>query len=217
MVENWSMPDAHTLLLFAAGALVLLIVPGPSVIYIVTRSVSHGRRAGIASMLGIQTGSLVHVAAAAAGVSALLASSATAFSLVKYAGAAYLILLGVRNLMERHDPEPTPPSSRSNSHLFWHGVVVNVLNPKTAIFFVAFFPQFVDPSKGPVALQMVVLGLCFVVLGILSDGSYALAASAATRLFRRNVRRRRRLSRLSGGIYIGLGAVTALSSTRAIR
>ena len=193
------MPDVHTLLLFAAAALALLIVPGPSVIYIVTRSVSQGRRAGIASTLGIQTGSLVHVVAAAAGASAVLASSATAFSLVKYAGAAYLILLGVRNLIEPHDLQSTAPSRRSNSRLFWQGVVVNVLNPKTAIFFVAFFPQFVDPTRGHVALQMAILGLCFVVLGILSDGSYALAASAATRLFRRNTRRRPPLLRLSGG------------------
>jgi threonine/homoserine/homoserine lactone efflux protein len=217
MVEDWPMPDVHTLLLFAAAALALLVVPGPSVIYIVTRSVSQGRRAGIASMLGIQTGSLVHVAAAAAGVSAVVASSATAFSLVKYAGAAYLILLGARNLIEPHDRQSTAPSPWSNSRLFWQGVVVNVLNPKTAIFFVAFFPQFVDPAKGHVALQMVILGVCFVVLGILSDGSYALAASAATRLFRRNSRRRPPLLRLSGGIYIGLGALTALSNTRATR
>ena len=207
------MPDASTFLLFAAAALAFLAIPGPSVFYIVTRSLAQGRRAGVTSMLGVQAGGLVHVVAAAFGVSALIASSAEAFTLVKYAGAAYLVLLGVRKLLGRDDGEagldhagPTSPK-----HLFWHGVIVNVLNPKTALFFLAFLPQFVDPSAGPVAPQMLVLGTLLVGVGVLSDGSYALLAAGAGRRLRSAAATRRRLERVSGGVFVGLGVVAALA------
>jgi threonine/homoserine/homoserine lactone efflux protein len=208
------MPDASTFLLFAAASLAFLAIPGPSVFYIVTRSLAQGRRAGVTSMLGVQVGGLVHVVAAAFGVSALIASSATAFTIVKYAGAAYLILIGIRKLLSRGEEdaeEPEPRGPAPGRRLFWQGVVVNVLNPKTALFFLAFLPQFVDPSAGPVAPQMLVLGTLLVGLGVMSDGTYALVAAGAGRKLRETAAARRRLDRLSGGVFVGLGLVAALA------
>jgi threonine/homoserine/homoserine lactone efflux protein len=206
-------PDPSTFVLFAAASLAFLAIPGPSVFYIVTRSLVQGRRAGVTSMLGVQAGGLVHVAAAAFGVSALIASSATAFTIVKYAGAAYLVLLGVRKLIARDDEEPEvePRGPASTSRLFWQGVIVNVLNPKTALFFLAFLPQFIDPSAGPVAPQMLVLGTLLVGLGVLSDGTYALIAAGAGRRLRSAAASRRVLERMSGGVFVGLGVVAALA------
>ncbi len=156
-------PDAGTLVVFAGAALALLVVPGPAVLYIVTQSIEHGRRAGLVSMLGIQTGGLVHVAAASVGLSALLLSSTVAFNVVKFAGAAYLIFLGLRKLLGRDRFDPTgerPP--RRLDRLFAQGVVVNILNPKTALFFFAFLPQFVEVEAGSVGLQIAVLGVIFI-------------------------------------------------------
>jgi threonine/homoserine/homoserine lactone efflux protein len=206
------MPDASTFLLFAAASLAFLAIPGPSVFYIVTRSLVQGRRAGVTSMLGVQAGGLVHVVAAAFGLSALIASSATAFTIVKYAGAAYLVFLGLRKLLAHRgdEPDPEPRGPAALSDLFWHGVVVNVLNPKTALFFLAFLPQFVDPSA-PVAPQMLVLGLLLVALGVLSDGTYALLAAGAGRRLRSAVASRRMLERLSGGVFVALGVVAAVA------
>jgi threonine/homoserine/homoserine lactone efflux protein len=207
------MPDATTFALFALACLAFLAIPGPSVFYIVTRSLVQGRRAGVTSMLGVQVGGLVHVVAAAFGVSALIASSAAAFTVVKYAGAAYLIFLGVRKLLA-HDAgeeiEIEPRGPRSTAQLFGHGVVVNVLNPKTALFFLAFLPQFVDPDA-PVAPQMLVLGTMLVGLGVLSDGTYALLAAGAGNKLRSAARTRRRLEKLSGGVFVGLGLAAAFA------
>jgi threonine/homoserine/homoserine lactone efflux protein len=203
------MPDATTFAVFAVACLAFLAIPGPSVFYIVTRSLVQGRRAGVTSMLGVQAGGLVHVVAAAFGVSALIASSAAAFTVVKYAGAAYLVFLGVRKLLARdagEEPEVIGDRS-SNARLFTHGVLVNVLNPKTALFFLAFLPQFVDPTAGPVAPQMLVLGLLLVSLGVLSDGTYALLAAGIGK----RLQTRRRLERISGGVFIGLGLVAAVA------
>jgi threonine/homoserine/homoserine lactone efflux protein len=207
------MPDATTFALFAAACLAFLVIPGPSVFYIVTRSLVQGRRAGVTSMLGVQAGGLVHVVAAALGVSALIASSAAAFTVVKYAGAAYLVFLGLRKLLGRdHEAlEDVPRGSASPAHLFTHGVIVNVLNPKTALFFLAFLPQFVDPSAGPVAPQMLVLGTMLVCIGVLSDGSYALLAAGAGNKLRSAVATRRKLERVSGGVFVGLGVAAALA------
>jgi threonine/homoserine/homoserine lactone efflux protein len=209
------MPSLTSLLLFAAASIALLVVPGPSVLYIVTRSVSQGRRAGLISVLGVHVGSAVHVTAAALGLSALLASSATAFMIVKYLGAVYLVWLGVQKLRRRESGpvEEAPPVRRSR--LFTQGIVVNVLNPKTAIFFLAFLPQFVNPSRGPVALQIIVLGACFILLGIMSDGGYALLAGTLAGRIRRTRSARRRLDRASGVVYLGLGATAALASRTA--
>jgi threonine/homoserine/homoserine lactone efflux protein len=202
------MPELHTFVIFAVASAAFLAVPGPSVIYIVSRSLAEGRTAGIVSALGIQAGGLVHVIAATIGVSALLASSATAFSVVKYAGAAYLIYLGVRKLREPdHGPERADePVARKR--LFWQGVVVNSLNPKTALFFLAFLPQFVDPDRGAVAPQVIALGVLFLVLAMLSDSTYAVVAGSVRGWLGE---RRRTITRVSGLSYVGLGVLAALS------
>jgi threonine/homoserine/homoserine lactone efflux protein len=213
------MPEAHTLLVFAPLALALLIVPGPAVLYIVTRSIDQGRTAGLVSVAGIHAGSLVHVAAAALGLSAILASSALAFSIVKYAGAAYLIVLGLRKLLsnDRAEEAVEVVAPRSLRWIFVQGAVVNVLNPKTALFFLALLPQFVDVGRGSVGLQMVVLGLTFIALGICSDGAYALVAARAGGWLRSSRRFRRVQRYVSGGIYLSLGAAAALSGARSER
>ncbi|MGI5283696.1 LysE family translocator [Nonomuraea polychroma] len=201
------MPDISTLVLFSLATLGLLIVPGPAVLYIVTRSVSQGRAAGLISVLGVHAGSVVHVAAAALGISALLAASATAFTVVKYVGVAYLVWLGVRKLIRKSkDEQAIELRVQSKQRLFWEGFVVNVLNPKTAIFFMAFLPLFVHPDAGPVASQMLLLGLLWIVLGMASDGTYAMLASALADRVRRSARVRRRLDVGSGLVYLGLAA-----------
>ena len=185
------MPPVSTLLVFATAALALLVVPGPSVLYIVTRSIDQGRRAGVASVLGIHTGSLVHIAAAAAGVSAVLAASATAFTTVKLAGAVYLVFIGVRRLIRREhggDGNGGPRPRDDLRRVYAQGVVVNVLNPKTALFFLAFLPQFVDPNRGPVAVQIAILGVLFIALGFCSDGTYAMVAGTLGRRLRESRR-----------------------------
>ena len=209
------MPAPTTFALFAAATIVLLVVPGPAVLYIVTRSVAQGRGAGLVSVLGVHTGSLVHVTFAAVGVSALLYASATAFTVVRYAGAAYLVFLGLRKLLGRATAGGEPVEARAvpRVRLFGQGVVVNVLNPKTAIFFLAFLPQFVNPARGPVAVQIMVLGACFIALGIVSDGSYALLASALAGRLRRTARARLALDRSSGVMLLGLGAYAAFAGT----
>ncbi|WP_246267621.1 LysE family translocator [Nonomuraea typhae] len=186
----------------------ILIVPGPAVVFIVTRSVTQGRAAGIVSVLGVHAGSLVHVAAAALGLTALLAASATAFTIVKFAGVAYLLYLGIRKLLSKPVPEEEMTiKEQSRRRMFGEGFVVNVLNPKTAIFFLAFLPNFVNPAAGPVAPQIMLLGAIWVVLGLASDGTFALASSALAGRLRRSLKARRRLDVGSGVIYIGLAAV----------
>jgi threonine/homoserine/homoserine lactone efflux protein len=177
-------PSAGTLALFSLAALALIVVPGPAVLYIVAQSIDGGRTAGLLSALGVAVGGLVHATAAAIGLSALLLSSATAFTVVKLAGAAYLIGLGLYTLLVRkEDPAEAVRRERRLRRSFVQGVVVNVLNPKTALFFIAFLPQFVDRDAGSVAAQLLVLGLVFVGLAVVSDSVWALAAgTAASRL-----------------------------------
>ena len=198
------------------ASLALLLVPGPAVLFIVARSIEQGRGAGLVSMLGVQAGALVHVAAAALGISALLVQSALAFSVVKYAGAAYLVYLGLRRLLAREGldvgGERVP---RGRGRLFREGIVVNVLNPKAALFFLAFLPQFVDPEAGAVALQVAALGLLFIALAVASDGMYALAAGAAAEWLRGSARFVRAERWVSGSVLVGLGLTTAVSSSRA--
>lgn len=211
-------PDSGTLAVFCVAALVLLVIPGPAVLYIVSQSVSQGRIAGLVSMLGIQTGGLVHVAAAAAGLSALLVRSSLAFSVVKYAGAAYLFFLGLRRLLGREDAVAgMPAAARSLRRLYTQGVVVNVLNPKTALFFFAFLPQFVDVERGAVAFQIALLGLVFILLATFSDGLYALAAGSAAGWVRGRPGLARGEQYASGGVLIGLGVLTAFSGTHKSR
>jgi threonine/homoserine/homoserine lactone efflux protein len=207
------MPDPSRLTLFVGAALLLLVVPGPSVLYIVTQSVSHGRRAGIASVAGITTGTLVHIAAATVGLSALLASSALAFDVVKYLGAAYLIAVGIRRLagLER-EREPHLRRTHDLARLYRQGIVVNVLNPKTALFFLAFLPQFVEPARGAAWLQILALGFLFAALGFLSDGTWALAAGTLGERLRRSRRFPTAQRYVSGSVFVGLGAAAALTA-----
>jgi threonine/homoserine/homoserine lactone efflux protein len=212
------MPDPSTLALFAVAAVTLLVIPGPAVLYIVTRSVDQGRAAGLASVCGVHVGTLVHVAAAALGLSALLVSSATAYHAVRWLGAAYLIWLGIRRLLA-NDEDARPEMDRRPHRLglgriFAQGVVVNLLNPKTALFFLAFLPQFVDVSRGSVPFQVVVFGVAFVLLGLASDSAYALLASTGAGWLRRRSRVARTSRLVSGGVLISLGLTTALAGSR---
>ena len=205
------MPDLTTLLLFGVASATLVAIPGPAVIYIVTRGVAQGRAAGVVSALGIEAGALVHVAAAVAGLSAIVASSATALTVLKYAGAAYLVLLGVQKL-RRTDATPLGELPRDSSwRLFRRGLIVQILNPKILVFHLAFLPQFVDPDKGSVALQVAVLGTLFVAVAAALDCSWAVAAGAVGDRLRRSVSVRRWLDRISGATYVGLGVAAALS------
>ena len=208
------MPDPTLWGLFVVASLVLLLTPGPAVLFIVARSVAQGRAAGLVSVLGIHLGTIVHITAAAVGLSALILSSGLAFAAVKYVGAAYLIWMGIRTLMAR-DPDQTVPEIRPEPlhRAFRDGFVVNLFNPKTAIFFLAFLPQFVDPARGAVHWQILVLGLTFMVLGILSDGVFALAAGTAGDFLRRNQRFLRFQRWFAGLSFIGLG-ITAAMATR---
>lgn len=209
------MPDPTLWGLFVVASLVLLVTPGPAVLYIVARSVEQGRAAGLVSVLGIHLGTLVHITAAAVGLSALLVSSALAFAAVKYLGAAYLIWMGLRTLLAK-DPdteaplEPPQPLGRA----FRDGFIVNLFNPKTAIFFLAFLPQFVDPARGRLHWQVLTLGLTFVGLGMLTDGGFALAAGAAGHLLRRNRRFLKFQRWFAGTSFIGLGVTAALATRR---
>ena len=205
------MPSGSTLLLFAGASLALLAVPGPAVIYVVTRGLDQGRTAGIVSVLGVETGTFAYALAAAAGLTGLIAASEIGFTVVKYAGAAYLVYLGFRKLLQRDDPPDALP--RGRSRLYLKGALVQLLNPKIAIFFLAFLPQFVDSSRGPFAVQILVLGTIFTLLAVLSDGAYVLLAGAVGGWLRSGRRARRRLAKLSGGVYIGLGVSAALSGT----
>ncbi|MGB8003601.1 MAG: LysE family translocator [Gaiellaceae bacterium] len=201
-------PDATSLWLFSLAALALLAIPGPSVLYIVTQSAERGRRVGLAAVAGVHLGSLVHVAAATAGLSALVVASSLAFNAVKYGGAAYLVYLGVRKLLERDRAEDVETEPEPLRQALVRGIVVNVLNPKTALFFLAFLPQFIDADRGGVWSQALVLGFVFVGLGLISDSLYALAAGTVGGL----IRRRRKLVRYgSGVVYITLGAAAALA------
>ncbi|HKW92698.1 MAG TPA: LysE family translocator [Methylomirabilota bacterium] len=207
------LPEWSSLGLFVIAALVLLLTPGPAVLYIVTRSIDQGRRAGLVSVLGVHVGTLAHIFAAAAGLSALLAASATAFGVVKYLGAAYLIYIGVRRLLDRSSVAAAAPGEpRRLRRAFLDGVVVNVLNPKTGLFFLAFLPQFVTVARGQVGAQIVCLGVVFVLLGAVTDSLYALTAGSAARWLRGKPGFLASGRWISGGLYIGLGLVAAMSS-----
>ena len=207
------MPDASTYFLFVAAALALLLVPGPAVIYVVARSVEEGRLRGLVSVLGVELGTLLHVLFAAAGLSAIVASSVAAFSVVKWLGAAYLVWLGIRQILGGGDEGETPSGGEDTYlRVFSQSVLVQVLNPKVALFFLAFLPQFVDPSKGAAWIQVVVLGATLAVLGMFTDGLYALLGGAAGAWIRtKNLGLRRAGRYVTGGVYIALGAVAAVS------
>jgi threonine/homoserine/homoserine lactone efflux protein len=228
------MPSPSVLALYAAAAVAVLLIPGPAVLYIVSQSVRQGRRAGIASVLGIHAGTLVQVAFAVLGGSYLLVASSLTFSVVKYLGAAYLVYLGVRKLLGRDEqiavdtedpagtgasraPAASPASRRTAARLFYQGMLVNVLNPKLALFFFAFLPQFVDRSRGAVPAQVATLGIVFVLLGLCTDGTYALVAGSIGPWLRGHARVLRGERYVVGATFIGLGVAAALSGSRRTR
>jgi threonine/homoserine/homoserine lactone efflux protein len=206
------LPDPTLYRLFVVAAVVILLIPGPAVVYILTRSVVQGRMAGFVSALGVGVGNFAHVVAATLGLSALLTSSAVAFSVVKYVGAAYLIVLGIRRLMNGDSDGEEDRAPRSLRSIFTQGVIVNVLNPKIALFFLAFLPQFVDPARGGVTWQIFFLGVTLVLIGICTDSTYALVGGSAGRVLRHSRMWRRSERYVSGGIYITLGVGAALTS-----
>lgn len=208
------MPDTQTLALFALASFVLVIVPGPAVVYILTRSVSQGRTAGVVSAVGVNTGSLVHVLAAVAGLSIVLARSAVIFNGIKWAGVAYLAWIGIRTLMS-DDATFTEPRTGHSSlrRIFTQGVLVNILNPKVAVFFLAFLPQFIDPGAANPELQSLVLGLLLILIGLVSDSFYAIVGGSIGDLFRTRPRLAR-LTRISAGCtYLSLAGIAAITGT----
>ncbi len=205
------MPSSSTLALFLAASYALAIVPGPAVAYIVNRSLAQGRRAGAVSAFGIAAGGTVHVVAATVGLSALLASSAVAFSIVKYAGAAYLVYLGWRALRANGSTAAVTVERSSLTQVFRQGLIVNVLNPKTALFFLSFFPQFIHPESGSVVSQMLVLGSVFILAALSSDLLYALVAGTIRRALDRRPGVRTAHRWVTSSIFFGLGAVAAFS------
>ena len=206
------MPDVGSIITFAIASVALLLIPGPAVIYILNRSVSDGREVGLSAVAGLELGNLVHAIAASAGLSAVLATSATAFNTVKWLGAGYLVFVGLRTLFTRPAAVATESSSVSRRRTFVQGIVVNTLNPKVALFFLSYLPQFIDPDKGAAWSQALVLGITFVLIGCVTDGMYALTASA----LRDKLLSGRTLPfvqrYVAGTVFIGLGVVAATTS-----
>jgi threonine/homoserine/homoserine lactone efflux protein len=208
------MPTWTTVSLFLLTALGLLFIPGPAVLFIMTRSMDGGRRVGAISALGIGTADLIHTTAAAFGLSALLMTSALAFSVMKYLGAAYLIYLGIRTLLRRDEPHHMERAEpKTLPRMFFQGMAVELLNPKTALFFLAFLPQFVDATRGTVTLQFLLFGSVFAVLGLCSLTFYGLLAGTIATLLKRNTRFQRTQRYVTGSIYIALGLTAAFAGS----
>ncbi len=214
-----SMPTVPTLLTFAVAATLLIIVPGPNVIFIIARGIDQGRRAAVTSALGVEAGMLVHLGAAVLGLSAVITSSDILFNVVKYAGAAYLIWMGVASFRAKAVNPDVPGISRQTGYgrLFTQGLVVNVLNPKVGLFFIAFLPQFIDPSRGSATGQILILGAVFAVIGVVSDMVYAFASGSIGAWLSTRARIARHRDRFAGVVYILLGVVAALSGSASAR
>ena len=209
------MPDLQHLLVFIGAGLLLNITPGPDVLYIVGRSIVQGRVAGLVSVLGISTGCLFHVASAALGLSALMLALPLAYDAVRYAGAAYLVWLGVRAIVSESSPlhvQRVDPDRLGR--VFQQGVLTNMLNPKVALFFLAFLPQFTDPGRGPVPLQIALLGLIFIGNGTIVCVIYALAASWLGEWLKTRYDIATWLNRAMGALFIGVGVRLALANRR---
>ena len=206
------MPDPQSIITFAIASVALLLIPGPAVVYILNRSVSDGREAGLSAVAGLELGNLVHVLAAAAGLSAVLATSATAFNVVKWLGAGYLVFVGVRTLLSSPTASRADTTSISRRRAFLQGVVVNILNPKVALFFLSYLPQFIDPDNGAAWSQALVLGAIFVGIGCITDSTYALTASGlrSVLLTGRTLPFVQRY--VAGTVFIALGVLASTSS-----
>jgi len=205
-------PDIGSIITFGVASVALLLIPGPAVIYILNRSVSDGREVGLAAVAGLELGNMVHVVAASAGLSAVLATSATAFNTVRWLGAGYLVFVGVRTLLMRPATMSGDSTSVTLKRSFTQGVVVNTLNPKVALFFVSYLPQFIDADKGAAWSQALVLGTVFVLIGCCTDGMYALTASA----LRNKLLTGRTLPivqrYVAGTVFVALGVMAATTS-----
>lgn len=209
------MIEFSQLTLFMGATLALLLMPGPAVLYITARSANQGRLAGLVSVLAIETANFTQAVAATLGLSAILLSSALAFDVVKYLGAAYLIYLGLRKLLVHEETaENQSIKLESLARIYWQGLVVNLLNPKTAVFFFAFLPQFVSPEQGNVTGQTLLLGAVFVGMAIITDSMYALLASSLAEKLRDNLHFQRGQRYFAGLIYIGLGITTAFTGSK---
>jgi threonine/homoserine/homoserine lactone efflux protein len=208
------MPSLDALAAFTAASFVLFCIPGPAVAYIVSRSIGDGRATAFATVAGLELGSFVHVVAAAVGLSAVLATSATAFSIVKWLGAAYLIGVGVRTLLTRPAEIQTSMQSITRRRAFTQGVVVNVLNPKVALFFLSFLPQFIDPGRGPAWSQALVLGTVFTLLGCAMDGLWATLAGTVRHLLVRGRTQAFVRRWVSGSLFVSLGVLAARAHRR---
>ena len=172
------MPSIDSVLAFAVASIALLVIPGPAVLYVINRSISDGRSTALAAVAGLEIGNFMHVIAATLGFSAVIAASASAFGIVKWIGAGYLIYTGIRTLLRKPAAFDQDQKSLSRRKSFTQGIIVNTFNPKVALFFLSFLPQFIDTDRGSTAVQSLVLGSIFVVLGMISDGLYAILASA---------------------------------------
>jgi threonine/homoserine/homoserine lactone efflux protein len=202
------------LALFLGATLALTLTPGPAVLFIVARSMGQGRRAGLLSVLGIGLGNAVHASVTALGLAAVLASSPVAFAAVKYLGAGYLVFLGARKLLARGQAAGVAPTAPAGSAVLRQAFLVAVLNPKTALFFLAFLPQFADPSRGALGAQILVLGAIFLAVAVFTDCAYALLAGGIGAWLRRHPSFGRGERQVSGIVYIGLGVLAALAGTR---
>ncbi len=205
-----TLPELDNILLFLTAASIFIVIPGPAVLYVVAKSMEQGYKAGIVSALGIGMGGLVHVLAAGVGISALLVASATAFSILKYLGGIYLIYLGIRKLLDKNavKPDVTFHKRQVLSKVFYEGVVVNALNPKVAIFFLAFLPQFVSVEKAGITSQIVFLGMLFILIAIVSDLLYVLISGRFALWIKKSPWYLKLHKYVMGSIYIFLGALT---------
>jgi len=205
------MPGATTVLLFALATFLLTVSPGPGVLYVAARSLAQGRGAGFASMFGIEFGEVVWIAAASTGVAALLSASVTALDALRFAGAAYLVYLGIQRW--RQAGAVTAPLPAPLGRIFLQGFVTQLLNPKVAVFFIAFLPQFLNTAQ-PIAPQVMVLGAIYIVIAIAVDATYVLAAAAVSRRFMRSPVAQVRTGRVAAATYVVLGLAAAATGVR---
>jgi threonine/homoserine/homoserine lactone efflux protein len=208
-------PTTPTLIAFAAAALALVVIPGPNLVYIITRGIQQGRRAAIVSSLGVQAGMVVHILLATFGLSALVARSPVLYDVIRYAGAGYLVWMGVSLLRRRHAAVSAPVALRPASvrTLFLHGFAINMLNPKVILFVLALLPQFVDPARGSTATQMLALGAVMIVIELVSDTTYAIASGSIGAWLNGHPGSERHRDRASGLVYLMLGLLVALTGS----
>lgn len=203
------MPSIDSIIAFAIASLALLVIPGPAVLYVINRSISDGRSTALAAVAGLEIGNFMHVVAATLGLSAVIAASATAFGVVKWIGAGYLIYTGIRTLSRKPATFNQEQKTLTRRKSFTQGIVVNTFNPKVALFFLSFLPQFIDTDNGSTALQSLVLGSIFVLLGMCSDGLYAILASALRGPLLRGKSLPIVQRYVAGSVFVLLGVVAA--------